>query len=41
MWRSSVNNNAEGVSRTTQVTAYNALLVQTNAVIDQLNKLLC
>jgi hypothetical protein len=33
--------NAEGASRSTQVTAYNALLSQTNGVIDQLNKLLC
>jgi hypothetical protein len=33
--------NAEVASRTTLVTAYNALLAQTNAVIDQINKLLC
>ncbi|MDQ6859228.1 MAG: hypothetical protein M3Z65_09565 [Chloroflexota bacterium] len=33
--------NAEVATRTTQVTAYNALLAQTNAVIAQLNALLC
>jgi hypothetical protein len=33
--------NAEVATRTTQVTAYNALLAQTNGVIAQLNALLC